>query len=136
MSLTESGVVLKGSADEALDKILISQLIWKNPSCVKIGVRICQKALSAELFYPEDIPHGDLPADDVNCVGSLFRYLASKRAGEIIKRTATFKRSDREKAPKANSRTVFAYELVKRGLAEALVRRLGAIPENSQPNLL
>jgi hypothetical protein len=134
--MTEHGVSIRGSADEALDDILVRQLIWKNPSCVKIGIRICQKALSGELFYPEDVNHSDLPIDDVNVVGSIFRFLASKRAGQIIKRSDTFKRSDREKAPKANGRTVFAYELVKRGLAESLIRRLGSIPETRQPNLL
>lgn len=137
MSMTEHGLENgNGAANAKLDEILISQLIWKNPSCRKIGVRICQKALTAEHFYPEDVRHDDLPSDDVNCVGSLFRFLASKRAGQIIRRTSTFKCSDREKAPKANSRTVFAYTLEKRGLAIALVKRLGGQAETSQPELL
>ena len=134
MSMTEQGMAAKAT-DAALDDVLVNQLIWKNPSCAKVGVRILSRALAAGEFYPDEIDHADLPAADRNCVGSLFRFLASKRAGGIIRRTATFRRADREKAPAANGRTIFAYTLERRGLAAALVRRLGGRAEDPQQEL-
>lgn len=114
--------------DKHLSEVLNNQLVWKNPSCVKIAVRICQKALNSDKFYPEDIAHQDLPDEDVNCIGSLFKFLAGKKTA-IIARTTHFKRSE---AKGRRGSTVFAYTLQSRSLAESLVRRLGAKAENPQ----
>ena len=119
--------------DSQLDGVVISQLIWKSDACKKIAVRICQTACScADSFFPEDIRHDDLAAEDVNCIGSVFRYLAGKKAGKIISRTGTFRRS---KADGAHGRTVFAYVLTSRALAESLVKRYGASVQNPQTEL-
>lgn len=125
------------TTDQKLDKVLLNQLVWKNPSCTTVGIRILNRALSAPHFYPEDIDHSDLPKDDLNTVGSMFRFLGGKKAS-LIHRTANFKSADCDKAPKANGRTVFAYTLTdgKRAVAESLVKRLGGEPVKKQMELL
>ena len=130
MSATELSLE---TIDRQLDKVLVNQLIWKNPSCARIAVRICNCALTKPQFYPEDISHDDLPADDVNCIGSMFRTLAGKKLGIIERSATTFKRSEAEGR---RGSTVFAYGVKSRALAASLVRRLGGRAETPQLQLL
>ena len=115
--------------DKHLSEVLNHMLLWKNSSCARIVVRICNRALANEIFYPDEVDHSDIPDADINAVGALFKYLKGKKAGAIITRTATFKRSE---AGGRRGSTVFAYTLNHRGMAEALVRRLGARADSPQ----
>lgn len=130
MSATEQGIHAKTDAE--LDLVSIKQLTWKSASCARIAVRICNRALANPIFYPDEIDHDDLPEDDRNCVGSVFRTLSGRRLG-IIERGTTFKRSESDGR---RGSTVFAYSLKSRGLATALVKRLGAQAEEPQKDLL
>jgi hypothetical protein len=58
--------------------------------------------------------------------------LASKKYGKIITRTGSFRRSE---AAGAHGRTVFAYVLTSRTLAESLIRRYGESVQNPQTEL-
>lgn len=119
--------------DSALDGVALNQLVWKSESCKKIAVRICQKACAcADAFFPDEISHEGIADADANVVGSMFRYLASKKYGKIIARTGSFRRS---KAEGAHGRTVFAYVLTSRALAESLVKRHDSACANPQQEM-
>ena len=118
----------ENKVDSELDAVALKQLVWKSPSCARIAVRICNRALSNPVFFPDEIDNEDIPTADMNCIGSMFRFLAGKKSN-IIQRTETFKRSE---AKGRRGSTVFGYSLRSRALAEALVRRLGAQAESPQ----
>lgn len=119
--------------DSQLDGVVINQLVWKSDACKKIAVRICQKACSCvDAFYPDEVSHEGIVDADANAIGSMFRYLAGKKTGRIIARTGSFRRS---KADGAHGRTVFAYVLSSRALAESLVRRNGESVQNPQTEM-
>lgn len=121
------------SDESKLDEIAVSQLMWKNPVCQKLAVRICQTACSCDgVFYPDSIRHDDIADADVNVIGTMFRTLAGRKCGKIIARTGSFRKST---AKGANSRTIFAYVLTSRALAESLVRRYGASVQNPQTEM-
>jgi hypothetical protein len=102
---------------EKLEHVKDLQMAFKNDSIRKLACRIVQHGLDHIVLWPDEIDLEDIPVDDRNCTGSVYRWL--KNSGILI-RTIDFRRS---KAKDANGRTIFKYTLVNAALARTFLTR-------------
>ena len=120
-------------SDAKLVEVLANQLFWKSPSASKVAVRILKAATAAGEgeFFADDIPHEDVPVEDRNVVGSLFKYLKSPKLG-IIEPTGRFRKSE---ADGRRGCPIFGYRLAKPALAREALRRFGHRENGPQQEL-
>lgn len=121
--------MITDSVDIHLTETLVKQMTWKSQVCQQVGVAIVTEMLiSPGDVFPDEVDLEFVTDSDCNVIGTVWKNLAKQG---IVKRGARFRRSKR-----ARGRTIFAYRLASKILAETFLRRNNAVPPlEKQPEL-
>lgn len=121
--------MITDSVDIHLTETLVKQMTWKSQVCQQVSVAIVTVMLTSPGdVFPDEVDLEFVTDSDCNVIGTVWKNLAKQG---IVKRGTRFRRSKR-----ARGRTIFAYRLVSKILAETFLRRNNAVPPlEKQPEL-